>query len=410
MLSLSPSVMALPPGPVLFLSLVLDNVFQDWRSYLPLLIGNSETGYMGKYRILDCMKRWYSKNTLLSYEQFSSREQGLSTTQAMVAFLRADNTVLGDLCSPTSLCLALPILVVCMRSLKRFVEPRFSALGRQLGRNAHGVEWEKHNEERITKFGEYVFRLLFHSALSVWGMYYIGYVHRDWWTNTRLFFQNHPSHVLENQMIWYYLIQCAYNIEALLRLLELSLELRNPFRFGGWSKCIVWAKTVRGDFREMCIHHIATNALIMLSSSFALTRAGSVIMVIHDISDVPVDLSKLANFVKWKTTTTVCFATMCLVWLATRLGFFPLVVIRSTIFDTLLLINEENMEPELFYSVYWIFMIFVFVIFALHCTWFVMLIKIGYLLLLKGEAHDLSEHKHGEKQHQYPVGKSKKTM
>ena len=408
MLSLSPLVMShLPPGPVLFLCLVLDNVLPDWRNYLPTFLGHFETGYMGKYHILDCMKRWYSKNTLISFAQFCNN-QGFTIPNVM-AFLKADNTVLGDLCSPTSLYVVLPILVLSMRSLKRFVEPRFSALGRQLGRQAHGMEWEKHNEERIVKFGEYVFRLLFHSTLSVWGLYYIGYVHRDWWKNTRLFFQNHPSHELEHSMIWYYLIQCAYNVEALLRLLELSVQVRNPF-FVGWKHCLGWAPTIRGDFREMCIHHIATNALIMLSSTFALTRAGSVIMVLHDISDVPVDLSKLANFVKWKTTTTVCFVSMCLVWLATRLGFFPLVVIRSTLFDTLLLINEEHMEPELFYSVYWIFMIFVFVIFALHCTWFVMLIKIGYLLLLKGEAHDLSEHKQGEKQQKYSGNKSKKTI
>jgi hypothetical protein len=64
-----------------------------------------------------------------------------------------------------------------------------------------------------------------------------------------------------------------------------------------------------------------------------------------------------------------------------------------------LLTSEDNLEPEAFYSVYWIFIIFVFVIFALHCTWFAMLLKIGYLLLHKGEAHDLSEHKQGEKQH-----------
>lgn len=397
MLSLSPASPSLPPSPILFLILVLDGIVPfAWRSYLPDFLGNPETGYMGKYRPLDCMRRWYSKNHLTTFAEFRN---GADADLAMVVkFLKADNTVLGDLCSITSLVFVLPILVVIMRSIKRYLEPRFSMIGRQLGRNTYGIEWEKHNEDRIIKFGEYVFRLCYHSMVSVWGLYYVVYLHHDWWTNPKMFSQNHPCHKIENQMIWYYYIQCAYNIEALIRLMELSLEIRNPLRTG-WKKCVTWAKTIRGDFREMCIHHIATNALVMLSSSFALTRIGSAIMLLHDVSDIPVDMSKLANFVKWKKTTIVCFVVMCFVWLVTRLGIFPLVMIRSIIFEFPLLTIEDTLEPEAFYSVYWIFIIFVFVIFALHCTWFAMLLKIGYLLLRKGEAHDLSEHKQGEKQH-----------
>jgi thioredoxin 1 len=49
----------------------------------------------------------------------------------------------------------------------------------RLGRRTHGPEWEEENAERIVKFGEYVFRLLYHSTLSVCAVMY--FKDKPWW-------------------------------------------------------------------------------------------------------------------------------------------------------------------------------------------------------------------------------------
>eukprot|EP00986_Skeletonema_menzelii_P004849 scaffold1698_cov149-Skeletonema_menzelii.AAC.12 len=268
-----------------------------------------------------------------------------------------NSTELGMLTNPMALCV-LAALVMIVRLLKKVFLPKFSDLGRRLGRNTHGPNWENENEERIVKFGEYVYRLCYHSAVSIYGIWY--FRDKSWWNKsqggTSNLWDMHPNHPIEPGMAWYYLVQCAYNVDALISLMELSfkVELVNPLAYssalkflekehvvdenqrkkevlkmmvkGGCDQTVLWtplfqikwSSTVRGDFREMMAHHVVTNY-------------------------VPIDMSKLANFVKWKTTTIVCFVTM------------------------------GKLDP------------------ALHEA-------IGWTLVSKGETHDYSEHKNGEKQ------------
>merc|ERR1711862_697998 len=145
----------------------------------------------------------------------------------------------------------------------------------------------------------------------------------------------------------------------------------------------------------MAIHHIITNVLIFSSSYLRLTRAGSVLFLIHDVSDVPIDLSKLANFVKWKTTTIFCFATMVIVWFITRLGILPFIIYPSMLYESQIMM-EYGLDPIFFYAYRWPLGILVALMIALHFCWFMMMLKMGFVLVSSGETHDLSEHKSGE--------------
>lgn len=73
-----------------------------------------------------------------------------------------NSTTLCDLTHPLALCVLLALVLV-IRIIKKICLPLFSALGRTLGRNAHGNDWENENEDRIIKFGE---------AVSIYGLYY----------------------------------------------------------------------------------------------------------------------------------------------------------------------------------------------------------------------------------------------
>ena len=162
---------------------------------------------------------------------------------------------------------------------------------------------------------------------------------------------------------------------------------------------IKWASTVRGDFREMMAHHIVTNCLIFLSSYYRFTRIGSMIFLVHDLSDVPIDMSKLANFVKWKTATIVCFVTMVLMWIVTRLVIFPFVICGSVLTESYgFLVEKGKMDPALHEAYFAFFYFLLGSLVLLHITWFIILLRIGWTLVSKGETHDYSEHKSGEKQ------------
>jgi hypothetical protein len=60
------------------------------------------------------------------------------------------------------------------------------------------------------------------------------------------------------------------------------------------------------------------------------------------------------------------------------------------------MLQDGYIDP-LFYLCYrYLFYYLIGQIILLHVAWFLMFIRIGYLLAIQGEAHDLTEHKNGE--------------
>jgi len=312
---------------------------------------------------------------------------------------KTTSTSLAELTTPTAMC-ALFVLVIALRRIKSILLPRFSELGRAAALHTHGRKWlkKKNNQIRIAKFGEYVFRLIFHTIISIAGIVY--FWDKEWWRvdGTQSLWIDYPNQPIDPGMSWYYLVQSAYNVEAMLSLLAISFVIKAApkGKFPGFR--IEWSPHVRGDFREMFVHHVVTNLLIMGSSSFRLTRAGSMVFLIHDISDIPVDLSKLANFLKWKLSTAICFTTMVVLWCITRLTILPFVIFKSVMIESWMVCASGVVDPILYVVYQPVFVSLMVLLILLHAAWFTMFLQMGYYLIFKGEAHDLSEHKSGENQ------------
>jgi hypothetical protein len=54
------------------------------------------------------------------------------------------------------------------------------------------------------------------------------------------------------------------------------------------------------------------------------------VMVLHDPSDVFLEVAKLLNYIGAETPSIICFAGLIVSWLALRLILLPFWVIRST--------------------------------------------------------------------------------
>ena len=121
------------------------------------------------------------------------------------------------------------------------------------------------------------------------------------------------------------------------------------------------------------------------------------VFMVHDISDVPVDLSKLANFLKWKQTTIVCFISMVLVWMLTRLYVLPFIIYHAVLTQSHY-VMEQGLSPLLYISYRYFFYVLIGFLILLHLSWFGMFIQMFLAIVQKNEVHDLSEHKQGEDQ------------
>ena len=395
----------LPPAPIVWTSATIDLVCDhlvgctSWRSILlPSTWTTKGAWWSEEFRVGTPFESFPSMLTYEGYLQQTNQHVSLQSLKAYA--FDTPSTSLADLSTPSAM-VVLFILVFLLRRCKAVLLPFFSSIGRRAGRHTHGVEWELRNEVRIFKFGEYVFRLFFHATISVVGIWY--FWDKDWWKQggTKALFQNFPFHSVEPGMTWYYLIQSAYNLEALVNIVELSfvVQLQAMWNLKGklQSPIIIdWSPNVRGDFREMFVHHIITNLLVIGSSCFRFTRIGSMVFLVHDISDVPVDLSKLANFLKWKAATAVCFASMVAAWAMTRLGVLPFIIYRSVLTESWMVCNTGVVAPIYYIQYRPFFYVLIGLLILLHLAWFTMMLRMGYLLVRKGETHDLSEHKKGE--------------
>lgn len=401
----------------------------QWRSLLPesmLASGDSVSWFSAAHKMTKTPNEYLPE--LLCYQEFVKEDNETPFSLASIkrfAF-ETSSTSLANVLSWPSL-LALVILIGCLRLLKANFTPIFVNMARNYCRARHGPEWEKDkgNKDRVMKFGEYVFRLCFHSIISIVGIW--RFYDKPWWSSilhllvnnskqgiqqamgTKSLYINYPFHPVGPGMIWYYLVQCAYNNEAMISLLEISIRIEfQPITYHcsklqetKWQLPIKlkWSDTCRGDFREMFVHHIFTNLLVIGSSFYRFHNIGSMVFIVHDISDIPVDLSKLANFLKWKKTTVICFVVMCITWLITRLCVLPFIVWRSIVFESWLVCADGHIPPVYYKMFQPIFVVNLGVLILLHIYWFTLFIRMGLVLVRKGEAHDFSEHKNGEEQY-----------
>lgn len=115
-------------------------------------------------------------------------------------------------------------------------------------------------------------------------------------------------------------------------------------------------------------------------------RVGTVIMLLHDANDVLMEAAKLAKYCRKEDLSVGFFASFTVAWLLLRLVCFPLLVIRSTLFEYPQVLNP----PTLAYVGFNGCLCFLL---CLHCWWFHLILKIVYAALKNGPggASDIRE-------------------
>ena len=119
-------------------------------------------------------------------------------------------------------------------------------------------------------------------------------------------------------------------------------------------------------------------------------------MLVHDISDIPIDLTKMFNFLKLRLPTAVGFVVLVASWVYWRMFVYPFYVIRSCYADTPASIFSPKLQA-VHLPVKVTFILLLSSLAVLHCYWFTLFVRMGYLLAAKYELHDMSAYKGGEK-------------
>lgn len=157
---------------------------------------------------------------------------------------------------------------------------------------------------KMTKFTESAWRFVYYFSASV--CEFVLFWNEPWLLDWSTFYaKSSLETVVTPTMRWFYIVQLGFGVSLLMRQLY---DVR------------------RKDFRMMFIHHLYYLFLVTISWITNSVQIGIVILIIHDVTDVPLEATKCTIYLKKKTMQSVCFVVFALLWIVFRLMLFPLVI------------------------------------------------------------------------------------
>ncbi|CAI5671972.1 ceramide synthase 2 isoform X1 [Oreochromis niloticus] len=216
----------------------------------------------------------------------------------------------------------------------------------------------------LKKFTEASWRFVFYLSAFIGGM--VALHDKEWLYDTREVWTGFPKQTMLESQYWYYVLEMS---------------------FYGCLLFSVAFDVKRKDFKEQIIHHLATLVLLSFSWCANYIRVGTLVMLIHDASDVLLESAKLFNYAKWEKTCKTLFVLFAIVFMVTRLIIFPFWLIHCT-----------WVYPVLYYPAffgYYFFNTMLVVLLCLHIFWAYLILrmirKFMFGTLTKDERSDNEE-------------------
>lgn len=163
----------------------------------------------------------------------------------------------------------------------------------------------------LTKFCESMWKFAFYLWAFVFGFYYLSKT--PWFWDSREYWNKYPFHELS---------------------LEVYIHYMAEFGFYGSLIFSQFFDVKRKDFVVMCIHHHVTVLLLTIAYVANMTRAGAIILLLHDAADIFLELAKMANYAKWQKLCNTFFLLFAVVFIVTRLIIYPIKSVRSVFYES----------------------------------------------------------------------------
>ncbi|XP_014754223.1 ASC1-like protein 3 isoform X2 [Brachypodium distachyon] len=127
-------------------------------------------------------------------------------------------------------------------------------------------------QAKIVKFSESTWKLTYYASVQAWVLLIIK--QEPWSLDTMQYFDGWPNQPIPSLLTLFYMCQCGFYIYSIFAL-------------------IAW-ETRRKDFAVMMSHHVVTSVLIGYSYLTGFFRIGTIILALHDASDVFLETAKLS--------------------------------------------------------------------------------------------------------------------
>ncbi|VYS58570.1 unnamed protein product [Arabidopsis thaliana] len=247
--------------------------------------------------------------------------------------------------------------------LDRFVFEKLASLviyGRKSTNKSDNIKERKKNSPKVRKFKESAWKCIYYLSAELLALS-VTY-NEPWFSNTLYFWIGPGDQIWPDQPM------------------KMKLKFLYMFAAGFYTYSIfalVFWETRRSDFGVSMGHHITTLVLIVLSYICRLTRAGSVILALHDASDVFLEIGKMSKYCGAESLASISFVLFALSWVVLRLIYYPFWILWSTSYQIIMTVDKEKHPngPILYYM----FNTLLYFLLVLHIFWWVLI----YRMLVK---------------------------
>lgn len=201
---------------------------------------------------------------------------------------------------------------------------------------------------KIVKCSESLWKLTYYATVEAC-ILSISY-QEPWFRDSKQYFRGWPHQELTLPLKLFYMCQCGFYIYSIAALLT-------------WE-------TRRRDFSVMMSHHVVTVILIGYSYISSFVRIGSVVLALHDASDVFMEAAKVFKYSEKELAASVCFGFFAISWLVLRLIFFPFWVISASSYDMQNCMNLSEAYPML---LYYVFNTMLLTLLVFHIYWWILI-------------------------------------
>lgn len=150
---------------------------------------------------------------------------------------------------------------------------------------------------KYEKFMDCGFNFLMHTFVAIFGssvMY-----SKPWLWDITLCWKDYPYHGISDDVWWYYVLSLTYFWAATFR--QVLIPGRSAF-----------------DRTHFLVHHVLTILLMVFSWASNFVRVGTLVLLVHEVSDIPLTLAKMLLYCGYKGVTDVLFGVFVLSWVYTR--------------------------------------------------------------------------------------------
>ncbi|KAK7275083.1 hypothetical protein RIF29_16190 [Crotalaria pallida] len=241
--------------------------------------------------------------------------------------------------------------------LDRFI---FEKVGRRLifgnGNEMLDLQTDE-RRKKIRKFKESAWKCVYFLSAEIFALS-VTY-DEPWFTNTRYFWVGPGSQTWPDQKI------------------KLKLKGLYMYAAGFYSYSIlalIFWETRRSDFGVSMGHHVASIILIVLSYLFRFVRVGSIVLALHDATDVFLETGKMSKYSGAEKIASIAFVGFVLSWTLLRIIYFPFWVLWSTSYEVVSAFDKEKhrVQGPIYY---YVFNTLLFSLLVLNIYWWVLMLR-----------------------------------